>query len=112
MAGWPGRRPDVEVQTILADVGVERLPDFLVVLADGFKTAWVSTTRYLASSDDLGMHGYLPDDPAMASSLFVLGSGAAAGRDLGTVSMTDIAGSIANRLGLALESEAMQTPLF
>lgn len=86
--------------------------DFLVVLADGFKTAWLSTAPYHAPSDDLGMHGYLPDDPAMASSLFVMGSGVTAGRDLGVVPMTAIAGSIAQRLGISRELSAEKKVLF
>ena len=101
------QRADSGIARIVGRAELDRLgavptADFLVVLGDGCKTAWVSTAPYRAPSDDHGMHGYLPDDPAMAASLFVTGHGVEAGRDLGTVPMTAIAGSLAARLGLAL----------
>jgi hypothetical protein len=50
------------------------------------------------------MHGYLADNPEMHASFFVLGRSIAAGRDLGTVDMRQIAPTIAKLLGVALPS--------
>ena len=58
-----------------------------------------------------GMHGYNPaTTPAMHASLFLMGQGIAADRDLGLVDMRRIASTLAKLLGVALPS-ADQPPL-
>lgn len=57
-----------------------------------------------------GMHGYLPDNPEMRASFFVQGRGIAAGRDLGTIDMRQIAPSVAGLLGVSLPT-AKEKPL-
>lgn len=49
-----------------------------------------------------GQHGYLPDRPEMRASLFIMGRGIAAGRNLGVVDMRQIAPTIAGILGVSL----------
>jgi hypothetical protein len=48
------------------------------------------------------MHGFLPSDPAMRSSLFVEGPGLARHGDLGEIDMRSIAPSVARILGVKL----------
>jgi predicted AlkP superfamily pyrophosphatase or phosphodiesterase len=52
----------------------------------------------------LGTHGYLPDRPEMRASLFIMGRGIAAGRDLSVVDMRQVAPTIATILGVKLPS--------
>ena len=54
-----------------------------------------------------GMHGYVPWDPEMRSTLIVAGPGIAKGKELGVVDMRAIAPAIARRLGASLPSAEM-----
>ena len=49
-----------------------------------------------------GEHGHLPDLPDLHASLFLVGSGIPAGRDLGVVDMRDVAPTLARWLGVSL----------
>jgi hypothetical protein len=51
-----------------------------------------------------GTHGHLPDLPDLHASLFMVGAGVPAGRNLGVVDMRDIAPTVARRLGVSLPS--------
>ena len=51
-----------------------------------------------------GMHGYLPENPEMRSSLFLAGPGVPKGFSLGIVDMRDIAPTLAELLGLGLST--------
>jgi hypothetical protein len=57
------------------------------------------------------MHGYLPSDPAMRSSLFVEGPGVKQKGRLGQIDMRSIAPSVARILGVALPT-AEAKPVF
>ena len=58
-----------------------------------------------------GMHGYLPSDPAMRSSLFVAGPALKRRGNLGTIDMRAIAPSVARMLGVSLPT-AERSPGF
>jgi predicted AlkP superfamily pyrophosphatase or phosphodiesterase len=57
------------------------------------------------------MHGYVPTDPAMRSTLIVAGPGIAKGSRLGGVDMRAIAPSIAHVLGVPMP-DAEAKPVF
>ncbi|KQT31171.1 nucleotide pyrophosphatase [Sphingomonas sp. Leaf412] len=75
---------------------------FFVALKPGTETGRDPLAPITRPSAYKGMHGYLPSDPAMRSTLIVAGPGVAKGRDLGVVDMRGIAPAIARRLGAAL----------
>jgi predicted AlkP superfamily pyrophosphatase or phosphodiesterase len=71
----------------------------------GLKPGWQAATAPLApmtSPGRGGQHGHLPDLPDLHASLFLVGFGVPAGRDLGLVDMRDVAPTFARRLGLSL----------
>jgi predicted AlkP superfamily pyrophosphatase or phosphodiesterase len=51
-----------------------------------------------------GMHGYLPENPDMQSSFFLVGPGIRPGFSLGTIDMRDIAPTLADLLGVKLST--------
>ena len=55
----------------------------------------------------LGAHGYLNTHPELNSSFFILGTGIAAGKDLGVIDMRRIAPALARELGVSLPSATM-----
>jgi predicted AlkP superfamily pyrophosphatase or phosphodiesterase len=65
-----------------------------------FGDAW--SGPIVTPAPSTGMHGYLPDRPDMNASFFVIGEGIAAGRDLGTVDMRQIAPTLARVLQVVL----------
>jgi predicted AlkP superfamily pyrophosphatase or phosphodiesterase len=52
-----------------------------------------------------GMHGYLPENPEMQSSFFLVGPGVQHGVSLGTIDMRDIAPTLADFLGFSLNTK-------
>lgn len=66
-------------------------------IAAGLKAALVTDTPSVK-----GTHGYLPSFAEMHASFFALGEGIAAGRDLGTIDMRQIAPTVAAILGVDL----------
>lgn len=52
-----------------------------------------------------GMHGYLPEDPEMQSSFFLVGPGIQHGVSLGHIDMRDIAPTLAELLGFSLSTD-------
>ena len=80
----------------------------------GLKPGWQATAAPLApmiSKGRGGDHGHLPDLPELHASLFLVGAGVPAGRDLGVVDMRDIAPTVARRLGLSLPTADGKTLL-
>ena len=73
-------------------------PSFLVAFRPGFEGGRDPAAALAAPSSYRGMHGYLPSEPAMRSSLFVQGPGLAHRGNLGVVDMRSIAPSIARIL--------------
>jgi predicted AlkP superfamily pyrophosphatase or phosphodiesterase len=80
---------------------------FFVAMAPGYETGSDPAAPVATPSKYKGMHGYLPSDPAMRSTLIVAGPGIAAGRRLGVVDMRAIAPSIAHVLGVPLPTAAV-----
>ncbi|HEU4538154.1 MAG TPA: hypothetical protein VFS00_28730, partial [Polyangiaceae bacterium] len=51
-----------------------------------------------------GMHGFLPDEPAMRAAFFLVGPRVPAGRSLGAIDLRDVAPTLAALLGVGLPS--------
>lgn len=95
----------------IARAGGTAEASFLVAFRPGFEAGHDPRAAKVVSSAYRGMHGYLPDEPAMQSSLFVDGPALARHGDLGTVDMRAIAPSAARVLGVALPTAEAQ-PVF
>jgi predicted AlkP superfamily pyrophosphatase or phosphodiesterase len=79
----------------------------LVVLRDDYQLGYAFTGPIVTPAPSTGMHGYLPSNPEMRSSFFVLGTGIAHARNLGLIDMRQIAPTVATLLGVRLP-EAQQ----
>jgi len=77
---------------------------FLVEFKPGADIGFNLAGPLVQPAPGTGQHGYLPDRPEMRASLFVMGRGIAAGRDLGVIDMRQIAPTIATVLGVNLPS--------
>jgi predicted AlkP superfamily pyrophosphatase or phosphodiesterase len=86
LGGWPG-----------ATFVIDMKPQYAL------GNAW-SSAQVTSESSPHGQHGFLPDDPDMHSSFFIMGDGIAHGRNLGTIDMCQIAPTLAQRLGVRLPS--------
>lgn len=75
---------------------------FEIAMQPGFETGHDPAAPLAAASTYKGMHGYLPDEPAMRSTLIVAGPSLRHRGDLGVVDMRAIAPSVARVLGAAL----------
>jgi predicted AlkP superfamily pyrophosphatase or phosphodiesterase len=75
---------------------------FVVVLRPGYQLGYSLDGPVVRERRAGGMHGFPPDDPEMAASFLVVGPGVAKGRDLGVVSMLDIAPTLAALMGLSM----------
>lgn len=67
-----------------------------------------ATGEWLAPATSKGGHGYVPDRDELHASLILAGPGSARSGDLGVVSMTRIAPTLARVLGIQLSPEADQ----
>jgi predicted AlkP superfamily pyrophosphatase or phosphodiesterase len=83
---------------------------FLVDMKPGYQQGRDLSGDLVVPIPSTGMHGYLPDNPDMRASFFVQGKGIAAGRDLGTIDMRQIAPTLAGLLGVSLPA-AKEKPL-
>ena len=75
---------------------------FLVAFKPGFEGGRDPAAAMAVPSTYKGMHGYLPSDPAMRSSLFADGPALKRHGDIGVIDMRGIAPSVARMLGVAL----------
>lgn len=75
---------------------------FLVDLRDGYTFGWNPRGALMEEVSAGGMHGYLPDHPAMRATFIIAGPGIPRGRDLGTVDQRAIAPTLARVLGVKL----------
>jgi predicted AlkP superfamily pyrophosphatase or phosphodiesterase len=57
----------------------------------------------VSDPSNLGMHGYLPENPEMRSSLFLIGPHIPAGRSLGEIDMRQIAPTLANIMHVSMQ---------
>ncbi|MCI1141415.1 ectonucleotide pyrophosphatase/phosphodiesterase [Sphingomonas sp. WKB10] len=94
-------------RSAIAKAGGDGEASFLVAMQPGTETGRDPAAPIAKPSVYKGMHGYVPWDPAMRSTLIVAGPGIAKGKDLGVVDMRAIAPSIARRLGASLPSAEM-----
>lgn len=94
-------------RSAIAKAGGDGEASFLVAMQPGVETGRDPAAPIAKPSVYKGMHGYVPWDPAMRSTLIVAGPGIAKGKDLGVVDMRAIAPSIARRLGASLPSAEM-----
>jgi predicted AlkP superfamily pyrophosphatase or phosphodiesterase len=85
----------------LVAMGADPRASFALVAAPGHGFTDQRTGEVIHAAALHGVHGWPPDDPAMASSLIAYGPRVRAGA-LGTVEMIDIAPTIAHWLGVAL----------
>lgn len=101
--------PDMGISTILdrdaiARMGGSPMCSFLIAFRPGFEPGYDPRAAKHTPSTYKGMHGYLPSEPAMHSSLFVEGPGLSRHGDLGLIDMRAIAPSVARILGIRFES--------
>ncbi|MEO6526839.1 MAG: ectonucleotide pyrophosphatase/phosphodiesterase [Gemmatimonadaceae bacterium] len=75
---------------------------FLVSLKEGYTVGNDTHGPLMRPATVGGMHGYLPDLPAMRASFFMVGPGVPAGRDLGLIDQRAIAPTLARLLGVSL----------
>ena len=93
----------------VARLGGSPLLNFLIAFRSGFEPGRDPHAARQTPSAYKGMHGYLPSEPAMRSSLFVDGPGIARHGDLGLVDMRAIAPSVARILGVKLDGAEATT---
>jgi predicted AlkP superfamily pyrophosphatase or phosphodiesterase len=77
---------------------------FVVGLQSGYQVGSKLEGPVVAPRKLGGMHGYLPENPDMQSSFFLVGPGIRPGVSLGTIDMRDIAPTLADLLGVKLST--------
>jgi predicted AlkP superfamily pyrophosphatase or phosphodiesterase len=102
---------DILDATAIAALGGGARSSFLIAFKPGFEGGYDPRAAKQTLSKYKGMHGYLPSDPAMRSSLFVEGPGIKRKGRLGQIDMRSIAPSVARLLGVALPT-AEAKPVF
>lgn len=75
---------------------------FLVDFKPGWGTGGGMRGAVLSETPGKGAHGYMPYHPEMRASFLVMGTGVAAGRNLGVIDMRRIAPTVADMLGVRL----------
>lgn len=108
--------PDMGIADVLdaravADMGGTARVTFLIGFRPGFQAGHDPRAAKQTPSSYKGMHGFLPSNPAMRSSLFVEGPGLTRHGSLGQIDMRAIAPSVARILGVALPT-AEAKPVF
>jgi hypothetical protein len=88
----------------IARMGGSPTCSFLIAFRPGFEPGHDPRAAKQTPSTYKGMHGYLPYEPAMRSSLFVEGPGLHRHGDLGQIDMRAIAPSVARILGVKFDS--------
>lgn len=101
--------PDMGIADVLDQQAIVRMGgapslSFLVTFRPGFEAGHDPHATKQTPSTYKGMHGYLPSDPSMRSSLFAEGPALARHGDLGQIDMRAIAPSVARILGVKLPS--------
>lgn len=94
---------DILDRTAIAKAGGATEANFFIAMQPGYETGRDPAAPIAAPATYKGMHGYIPSDPAMRSTLIVAGPGIRH-HDLGVVDMRSIAPSIARILKIALPS--------
>ncbi len=76
----------------------------------GYELGYGFTMPLVSAPSNLGMHGYLPSQPEMRSSFFLVGPKVAHGKTLSEIDMRQIAPTLAKILGISLP-QAEASPL-
>ena len=82
----------------------------LVVLRPPFQLGYSFSGPVVTPAPSTGMHGYLPSNPEMRSSFFIMGRGVQAAHDLGLIDMRVIAPTLAALLHVTLK-DATSSPI-
>ena len=98
------------IDQILTKAELSKLGGFpgaeaLVVLRPPFQLGYTFSGPIVTPAPATGMHGYLPSNPDMFSSFFVMGKGVKP-RDLGQINMLQIAPSVAALMNVTLGNAA------
>lgn len=75
---------------------------FVIDLTPGYVLGDATSGPLVTPKPGGGTHGYLPDHPQMRAAFLIEGQSIAAGRDLGTIDMRQIAPTLARILGVQL----------
>jgi predicted AlkP superfamily pyrophosphatase or phosphodiesterase len=86
---------------LVAQGGTDKASWF-VLLKIGYELGVTPDAPLPAPPHFLGMHGYDPADPEMRSTFLIEGPGIAAGKNLGSIDMRDIAPTLAQLMGASL----------
>jgi predicted AlkP superfamily pyrophosphatase or phosphodiesterase len=89
-----------------AEIATQRgFPDaaYFVAFRIGYEFGSSLFAPLISDPSNLGMHGYLPDNPEMRSSFFLIGPHVPAGRSLGEIDMRQIAPTLAKIMHVALK---------
>lgn len=95
-------------RTAVVQQGGASEASFFIAMAPGFETGRDPAAPVAQPATYKGMHGYIPSEPAMRSTLIVAGPGVKRG-SLGVVDMRAIAPSIARILGVTLPGAEMKS---
>jgi predicted AlkP superfamily pyrophosphatase or phosphodiesterase len=109
LASDPGNGIDrvLEHAAIVAGRGYPEAA-FLVAFKPGFETGLSLTGDLVTKPTNLGMHGYLPEQPEMRSAFFMIGPHVPAGRSVGEIDMRQIAPTLARVLRVTLRDAEME----
>jgi predicted AlkP superfamily pyrophosphatase or phosphodiesterase len=81
---------------------------FFVSFKIGYELGYAFTPPLVSAPTNGGMHGYLPSNPEMRSSFFLVGPGVAPGKSLGEIDMRQIAPTLAQALQVTLPAAELQ----
>jgi len=84
---------------------------FLIGLKPGYRLGSRTTGPLVVVAKAGGMHGYLPQQPEMNASFFIVGMGTPPAHSLGEIDMRAIAPTLAGCLGIALPSADRKSSL-
>ena len=81
---------------------------FFVSFQIGYELGYSFKLPLVSPPANAGMHGYLPENPEMRSSFFLVGPDVARGKDLGEIDMRQIAPTLARLLKAKLPAAELQ----
>lgn len=81
---------------------------YLVAFKSGYEIGFGFAPPIVSAPANLGMHGYLPDNPDMRSSFFLVGPTVPAGQALGEFDMRRIAPTLAAIMGVKLPQSELE----
>jgi predicted AlkP superfamily pyrophosphatase or phosphodiesterase len=105
--------PENGIDRVLEHAGIAAghgYPDaaFLVAFKPGFEFGSSLSGDLVTKPSNLGMHGYLPEQPEMRSAFFMIGPHVPSGRSVGEIDMRQIAPTLARVLHVTLRDAEME----